>query len=36
MREHAPLPGAITGGILVVTIGIVGLLVLLATLLHEG
>lgn len=34
MREHAPLPGGVTGTVLVVTISVVGVLVLLATLLH--
>lgn len=36
MREHAPLPGAITGAVLVTTISVVGVLVLLALLLHGG
>jgi len=34
MREHGPLPGAITGFVLVVTITVVGILVLLALLLY--
>ncbi|MFE6967975.1 YidH family protein [Isoptericola sp. NPDC057653] len=34
MREHGPLPGATTGFVLVLTITVVGVLVLLALLLH--
>ena len=34
MREHGPLPGAITGFLLVATVSVVGILVLLALLLR--
>ncbi|MGF0118629.1 YidH family protein [Promicromonospora sp. Marseille-Q5078] len=36
MREHGPLPGALTGFFLVVTVSVVGVLVLLALLLDQG
>ncbi|MCA5894199.1 DUF202 domain-containing protein [Isoptericola sp. NEAU-Y5] len=34
MREHAPLPGGLTGLVLVLTVSLVGVLVLLALLLY--
>jgi putative membrane protein len=36
MREDGPLPGAMTGFVLVLTVSAVGVLALLALLLHDG